>query len=131
MSYCFLKKNFKKTEQGINRQKYFSKQNSLNIIWILFKHTLDINILNYIHINSKKRYSRIFLETPSGTFSIVVPIGRLFSIVGGSVGLSKTSVFGGEFSLSFSSSRRMGFSADPPISKSSSTVGEKEYQLLV
>ena len=41
--------------------------------------------------------------------------------------LSETGVKGegGEFSLSSSSSSRMGFSAEPPISKSSYTVGEK------
>ena len=46
----------------------------------------------------------------------------------GRVGLSETDVVvvvGGEFSLSSSSSSRIGFSAEPPISKSSNAVGEK------
>ena len=45
----------------------------------------------------------------------------------GHVSLSETGVVvvGGEFSLSSSSSSRMGFPAEPPISKSSNAVGEK------
>ena len=48
-----------------------------------------------------------------------------FSGMRGRDGLSETgAVVGGEFSLSFSSSSRMGFSAEPPISKLSDAVVE-------
>ena len=49
----------------------------------------------------------------------LVPIGRLLSRAGGSVGFSKTSVVGGEFFLSSSLTSQMGLSADPLISKES------------
>ena len=48
-----------------------------------------------------------------------------FSGMQGRVGLSEIGVVvGGEFSLSFSSSRRRGFSAEPPISKLSDAFVE-------
>ena len=48
----------------------------------------------------------------------------------GRVCFSEPGGIGLEFSLSSSSSSRMGFSAEPPISKSSSVVGQKGVSLL-
>ena len=65
-----------------------------------------------------------FLQTISGKISILLPNGRPLSISGGNFGLSEIGFLGGDFSLSSSSLSRMGFSADPPISKSSRDLGE-------
>ena len=50
-------------------------------------------------------------------------------VAGGRVGLWETGDVGGEFSLSSSSMRRMKFSAEPPISKSSNAVVENGVSL--
>ena len=77
----------------------------------------------------KNIYTVKLIETDSykkiRNFSSSGPIGRLLSNAGGQVGLSETGIFGGEISLSSSSSSRKVISADAPISKSSSAVGEK------
>ena len=86
--------------------------------------TLDI-----LYIKTQTRYYLLTknFKTKSGNFSVFLLNGQLLRIAGRRVGLSETGVDGGggEFSLFSSSTSRMGFSAEPRISKSSNAVEEK------
>ena len=69
------------------------------------------------------------MQKTLGTLFLPVLKGRFRSNTRCRVFLSQAGASGGEFSLSSSSSSKMGFSADPGIPKTSSAVGEKVVSL--
>ena len=85
------------------------------------------NTLNIISIRTHE-WSNLLNQTSknrTGNFTSLFPNRHFLHNAGGRVVLSETSVVGGKFSLSSSSSSRMGFFAELSIAQLSNAVGEK------